>query len=78
MSTVTKKEEETSERRCECGKLLLKKSTQGFEFKCNRCKRVHFLSYEQMIAQYLTIGDDAARDHESNAQTSEKGGEACN
>jgi phage FluMu protein Com len=40
--------------RCECGKLYLIKTKDGYEFKCPRCKRVHLLKYERLIVAYLT------------------------
>jgi phage FluMu protein Com len=34
----------SDDKRCECGKLLFKKSAEGLEFKCGRCKRIHTIS----------------------------------
>ncbi|GEM_PF-2982520 len=65
------------ENRCDCGRLLFVKTNKGFEFKCQRCKRIHCLHFDQVILDYLTMYDDCileARDHESSAQTSERGG----
>ena len=39
--------------RCHCGKLYLIKTRDGYEFKCSRCKRIHLLRYEQLIADYI-------------------------
>ena len=33
--------------RCECGRLLIKKTPKGFEIKCPRCKRYHLLEFDQ-------------------------------
>ncbi len=46
--------------RCECGKLLLKKTPKGIEFKCHRCKRIHVIPLCELTPE--------ARDRESNAQ----------
>jgi phage FluMu protein Com len=40
--------------RCECGRLYLVKTKEGYEFKCPRCKRVQVLKYEDLIVDYLT------------------------
>jgi phage FluMu protein Com len=40
--------------RCECGKMYLIKTKEGYEFKCKRCKRICLLKYEQLIVDYLT------------------------
>ena len=40
--------------RCDCGKLCLVKTGDGYEFKCPRCKRIHLLKYEELIVNYLT------------------------
>ena len=40
--------------RCHCGKLCLVRTEKGYEFKCPRCKRIHLLEYERLIADYLT------------------------
>lgn len=39
--------------RCQCGKLYLIKTKDGYEFKCPRCKRIYLLKYEQLIVDYL-------------------------
>lgn len=39
--------------RCECGKMYLIKTKEGYEFKCKRCKRICLLRYEQLIVDYL-------------------------
>lgn len=43
------------EQRCECGKLLLKKTPKGFEFKCTRCKRIHLIPFDEIEAEYKTL-----------------------
>lgn len=40
--------------RCECGKLYLVKTKDGYEFKCPRCKRIHLLEYKEVIVDYFT------------------------
>jgi phage FluMu protein Com len=40
--------------RCQCGKLYLIRTKDGYEFKCPRCKRFCLLSYEELIVNYLT------------------------
>ena len=61
------------EKRCECGKLLFKRTSRGFEVKCNRCKRIHFIPFEAIGSEYQSLcpvmNNPAARDNESNAQT---------
>jgi len=43
---------ESKDERCECGKLLLKKTDKGFEFKCNRCKRIHVIPFNQINPEF--------------------------
>lgn len=43
-----------NEVRCECGRLCLVKTKDGYEFKCSRCKRIQILTYEELIVSYLT------------------------
>ncbi|MDD3345651.1 MAG: hypothetical protein PHO34_04410 [Candidatus Omnitrophica bacterium] len=31
--------------RCDCGRLCLVAGKYGYEFKCPRCKRMHFIPY---------------------------------
>ena len=38
------------EERCPCGKLLLRKTAEGLELKCHRCKRFHVISLERFIS----------------------------
>lgn len=38
--------EHPNELRCECGKLLVKVTKEGYEIKCSRCKRTHFLPFK--------------------------------
>jgi phage FluMu protein Com len=40
--------------RCECRKLIMVRTNEGYEFKCPRCKRISVLKYEQLIVDYLT------------------------
>jgi len=40
--------------RCDCGRLYLVKTKDGYEFKCPRCKRIHLIKYEDLIVDYLT------------------------
>ncbi len=47
-------EKKNDQIRCECGKLYLIRTRQGYEFKCPRCKRIYVLKYEQLIVDYLT------------------------
>ncbi|MCD4779528.1 MAG: hypothetical protein K8S27_03120 [Candidatus Omnitrophica bacterium] len=45
---------ENNQVRCDCGRLYLVKTKDGYEFKCPRCKKVHLLRYEELIVKYLT------------------------
>jgi len=72
------------DQRCDCGKLLFRKSTRGLEFKCHRCKRIHLIPMDRLDAKYhhlcpiIDISNEftqesskveiEARDRESNAQ----------
>lgn len=48
---LTQKDEE----RCECGKLLFKKTSKGFEFKCHRCKRIHLIPYDRIGPEFQSL-----------------------
>ena len=48
------KSKHPNEVRCDCGRLYLVKTKDGYEFKCPRCKRIHLLKYEELIVTYLT------------------------
>ena len=52
---MREREEDVLEKdfRCECGKLCFKKTDEGYEFKCSRCKRVCIIKYEDLIVDYL-------------------------
>lgn len=41
-----------AESRCDCGKLLFKRTKRGFEFKCNRCKRIHLIPFDWFSEKY--------------------------
>ncbi len=64
------------EERCDCGKLLFKKTKRGIEFKCVRCKRIHLIPFDWISEDYhnlcpiidQTNQKQEARDHESNAR----------
>lgn len=66
-----------NEQRCDCGRLLFKRTKRGFEFKCHRCKRIHLIPFDWdgksdfqnlcPIVDELQVTPEA-RDHESNAQ----------
>ena len=43
--------------RCDCGRLYLVKTKDGYEFKCPRCKRMHLIKFEEMVVNYLTKED---------------------
>ena len=43
------------EQRCECGKLLFKRTSRGFEVKCTRCKRIHFIPFEAIGSEYQSL-----------------------
>jgi len=43
------------EERCDCGKLLLKKTKKGFELKCSRCKRIHLIPFDQIDEEYQKL-----------------------
>jgi hypothetical protein len=38
----------SDERRCGCGKLAARLTTEGVEIKCSRCKRVMVVSWSEM------------------------------
>ena len=67
--------------RCDCGKLLFKKTTRGIEFKCTRCKRIHLIPSDWITSEYHSLcpivdgnqNAPEARDRESNAHK-KKGG----
>lgn len=73
---------EIKESRCDCGKLLFKRTRHGFEFKCNRCKRVHLIPMDWFSTEYRNLcpiidqsnlETDVARDpNESNARSKRK------
>ncbi len=42
----------TNEIRCGCGKLFFIKTPEGFEYKCPRCKKIHMISYEELLTEY--------------------------
>jgi len=46
--------EKILEGRCECGRLLIRKTPKGFELKCPRCKRFHVLRFDgdQLLVSY--------------------------
>ena len=50
----SQKEKRANQIRCDCGRLCLVKTKDGYEFKCPRCKRIHLLRYEELIVNYLT------------------------
>lgn len=41
--------------RCDCGRLLVRKTDVGYELKCPRCKRFHILPYDPAA---LLVKDD--------------------
>lgn len=45
----------TQEERCDCGKLLFRKTRRGIEFKCNRCKRIHLIAIDQFDSKYRNL-----------------------
>lgn len=49
-----KEKNKSNQVRCECGRLYLIKTKDGYEFKCPRCKRMQVLTYEELIVSYLT------------------------
>ena len=59
MEKKEKKKNNQDQMRCDCGKLYLVKTDDGYEFKCSRCKKIHLLKYEDIILEYLTKGDDS-------------------
>lgn len=61
--------------RCQCSRLLFRKSQDAIEIKCPRCKRIHLFNVAQLTA-FLQAGNfcavhnshpSEARDQESNA-----------
>lgn len=53
MGKPEKQKKNVNQIRCDCGKLCLIKTKDGYEFKCPRCKRIHLLKYERLIVDYL-------------------------
>lgn len=43
------------ELRCDCGRLLFKKTKHGFEFKCNRCKRIHLIPFDSIGNDFQSL-----------------------
>ena len=43
--------------RCDCGRLYLVKTKDGYEFKCPRCKKMHLIKFEELVVNYLTKED---------------------
>jgi len=43
------------EKRCDCGKLLFKRTPRGLEFKCNRCKRIHFVPLDHLDKEFKNL-----------------------
>lgn len=43
------------EKRCDCGKLLFKRTHRGIEFKCNRCKRIHLIPIDRLDDRYRSL-----------------------
>jgi phage FluMu protein Com len=52
-SAVTARSEasKTTERRCECGKLLAKVTQAGLELKCSRCRRVVVIPWQEVSSE---------------------------
>ncbi len=48
-------EEKDNELRCDCGKLLFKKTSHGFEYKCNRCKRIHLIPFDTIGPEFQSL-----------------------
>ena len=44
-----------SEERCNCGKLLFKKTARGIEFKCTRCKQIHLVPFDWITTEYHSL-----------------------
>lgn len=47
--------EKEEEQRCDCGKLMFKRTSHGFEFMCNRCKRVHLIPFDWFSVEYRNL-----------------------
>jgi len=45
----------SQEERCNCGKLLLKKTSRGFEIKCHRCKTVHLIPFDRITEDFQNL-----------------------
>jgi len=41
----------TTDRRCECGKLLAKVTEAGLELKCSRCRRVVVIPWQEVASE---------------------------
>jgi phage FluMu protein Com len=59
MQKINNQENKINQVRCDCGRLCLVKTNEGYEFKCPRCKRIHLLRYEELIVNYLTKEEKA-------------------
>jgi hypothetical protein len=49
--TARSEAESTTERRCECGKLLAKVTQAGLELKCSRCRRVVVIPWQEVSSE---------------------------
>ena len=63
MSMISEQEFKTNEERCECGKLLVKVTMKGLEFKCNRCKRIHIIRLNHLVGQYQDMCEALMASH---------------
>jgi len=50
--TQSSKHDNFGEARCDCGRLLFKQTKRGFEFKCNRCKRIHLVPFDSIGKEF--------------------------
>ncbi len=46
---------EQKEERCDCGRLLFKMTSRGLEFKCNRCKHIHFVPLDRLDKEFHSL-----------------------
>ncbi len=50
-ATARSEAESTTDRRCECGKLLAKITQTGLELKCSRCRRVVVIPWQEVSSE---------------------------
>jgi hypothetical protein len=59
-SAPASEQSDAHDRRCGCGKLAARVTTQGVEIKCSRCKRVIIVSWNDVPKDgaFFSVTDD--------------------